>query len=85
MVYVFFIEQTIKKYLENSTFASVRDLAKILKVSDATIRRDISKLDEKGLVLKVFGGIASLADTQVDRSAKPFSVNKVRNVEKKSV
>tara|TARA_B100000925_G_scaffold273832_1_gene238818 strand:- start:171 stop:953 length:783 start_codon:yes stop_codon:yes gene_type:complete len=76
-------EETIKKYLENSTFASVRDLAKILNVSDATIRRDISKLDEKGLVLKVFGGIASLADTQVDRSAKSFSVNKVRNVEKK--
>ena len=38
-------EQTIKKYLENSTFASVRDLAKILNVSDATIRRDIAKLD----------------------------------------
>ena len=76
-------EKAITEYLESSTFASVRDLAKILNVSDATVRRDILKLDEKGLVLKVFGGVAPVFDTKVDRSAKPFSVNKVRNVEQK--
>ena len=76
-------EKAIKEYLGSSTFASVKDLARILNVSDATIRRDILKLDEKGLVLKVFGGVAPVFDTQVARTAKPFSVNKVRNVEQK--
>ena len=76
-------EKAIKEYLGSSTFASVKDLARILNVSDATIRRDILKLDAKGLVLKVFGGVAPVFDTQVARTAKPFSVNKVRNVEQK--
>ena len=76
-------EQTIKDYLEEHTFASVKDLSQILDASEATIRRDISKLDEKGLVLKVFGGVAPAIETKNDRIAKPFSENRVRNVEKK--
>lgn len=76
-------EQAITDYLKEHTFASVRDLGQILDASDATIRRDIAKLHDKGLVLKVFGGVAPLVDTTSDRSAKPFSENKVRNVEKK--
>ena len=75
-------EQTIKDYLEEHTFASVKDLSQILDASDATIRRDISKLDEKGLVLKVFGGVAPAIETKNDRIDKPFSENKVRNIEK---
>ena len=34
-------EKAIKEYLGSSTFASVKDLARILNVSDATIRRDM--------------------------------------------
>ncbi len=76
-------EQAIIEFLKDHTFASVRDLGQILDASDATIRRDIAKLDEKGVVLKVFGGVAPVVDTKSDRSAKPFSENKVRNVEQK--
>lgn len=76
-------EKTIVDYMESNTFASVRDLGQILDASDATIRRDIAKLHEKGLVLKVFGGIAPVGETLSDRSAKPFAENKVRNVEQK--
>lgn len=76
-------ERAITAYLKDHTFASVRDLGQILDASDATIRRDIAKLHDKGLVLKVFGGIAPLVDTKSDRSAKPFAENRVRNVEQK--
>lgn len=76
-------EQAISDYLKDNTFATVRDLSQILDASDATIRRDIAKLHEKGLVLKVFGGIAPVGDAIRDRSAKPFAENKVRNVEQK--
>ena len=76
-------EQAIIDFLKDHTFASVRDLGQILEASDATIRRDIAKLGGKGLVLKVFGGVAPIIDTKSDRSAKPFAENKVRNVKQK--
>lgn len=76
-------ERAITEYLKDNTFASVRDLRQILSASDATIRRDIAKLHEKGTVLKVFGGVAPIVDTKNDRSAKPFSENRVRNVDQK--
>lgn len=76
-------EQAIAEYLKDHTFASVRDLGQILDASDATIRRDIAKLHDKGAVLKVFGGVAPVVDAKSDRSAKPFAENRVRNVDQK--
>ena len=76
-------ERKILDYLKDNTFASVKDLKQILNASDATIRRDISKLHADGALLKVFGGVAPRGDTVDDRSAKPFSENKARFVDKK--
>jgi DeoR family ulaG and ulaABCDEF operon transcriptional repressor len=76
-------ERKILDYLKDNTFASVKDLKQILNASDATIRRDISKLHESGALLKVFGGVAPRGDTVNDRSARPFSENKAKSVDKK--
>jgi len=77
-------EQAILKYLMEKTFASVNDLKQILHVSDATIRRDISRLHSQGALLKVFGGVAPSESAFNNRSAKRFSENKMRYVNEKT-
>jgi DeoR family transcriptional regulator, ulaG and ulaABCDEF operon transcriptional repressor len=64
--------QRILSTLEDRPFVTVRDLTDVLKVSPATIRRDIDKLHEAGAARKVFGGIATLAQT-LRTSALPFA------------
>lgn len=50
-------QQIILKYLENKTAASVKELAKVLYISEASIRRDIAELESKGLVERTYGGV----------------------------
>lgn len=50
-------QQLILDYLYQSHFASIDEIAKTLYVSGATIRRDVQKLEQKGFVKTVYGGI----------------------------
>ena len=50
-------QQMILDYLENKTAASVKELAKVLYISEASIRRDITELESKGLVERTYGGV----------------------------
>ena len=77
-------EQAILAFLKGNAFASVSDLKHVLNASEATIRRDISKLHEDGLLLKVFGGAVPCTDSLNSRSVQRFSDNEVRNVAEKS-
>lgn len=47
--------------LENLNHVTIDDFAEKLEVATQTIRRDIAKLEERGLVIKYHGGILSLA------------------------
>ena len=73
----------ILDHLRVSPFASARDLSERLKVSVATVRRDIDKLDDQGLARKVYGGISAIdgatahgvfARTYAERSAVDVAV-----------
>ena len=49
----------ITALLEERPFVSVKELQLMLRVSAATVRRDIDKLDEAGAARKVHGGLAA--------------------------
>ncbi len=50
--------QEIESYLRKKDRASIEELSDTFQVSINTIRRDIKKLDEEGLIKKFYGGIA---------------------------
>ena len=68
--------------LRHRPFATVRDILDVVDASPATIRRDISKLHEEGLIRKVFGGIAVPGDADAAHT-RPFEENRVLNVQAK--
>jgi DeoR family transcriptional regulator, ulaG and ulaABCDEF operon transcriptional repressor len=75
----------IQEALKERPFATVRDLLDIVGASPATIRRDIAKLHQAGVIRKVFGGIALPEGSHVQRMhARPFLENRVVNVEAKT-
>lgn len=51
----------ILQAVHESGFISVTDLTAMLNVSDMTVRRDLRKLDEQGLVRVVHGGVSALS------------------------
>ena len=48
--------QKIEDALGRQAFLEIRDLAKLLHVSDATVRRDIETLDKDGRIRRTRGG-----------------------------
>ena len=54
-------EKEIFEYLSNRQFAQVEDIANDLKVSTSTVRRKLTALQDKGLVVRKHGG-AQIAD-----------------------
>lgn len=50
-------QQEILEYLKPLHFASIAELAASIYTSEATIRRDVQKLQEKGFVKSVYGGV----------------------------
>ena len=50
-------QEKIIAILERKKSASVRELSRELFVSEASIRRDIEQLENKGLVKRVYGGV----------------------------
>lgn len=51
------VEQIIE-YLKLHNIAAVDDLVKVTSASPATIRRDLIKLDEKGVITRTHGGVS---------------------------
>ena len=49
--------QKLLAYLEKKRTATVRELSELLFTSEASIRRDIAALEEKGRVKRVYGGV----------------------------
>lgn len=50
-------QQAILRLLEQHSPASIKDLAQKLYTSEASVRRDIATMEEKGLVQKIYGGV----------------------------
>lgn len=58
----------------------VSDLSREFDVTEETIRRDLEKLDNDGLVQKTYGGAVKADNTSLDL---PFQVRRQKNVEAK--
>ena len=78
----------IMQRLHANSVVKVHELSKELKVSESTIRRDISDLASSGYLKKVFGG-AMLMDhpgsTSVSIEMDVASKSSIRIPEKKSI
>ena len=53
--------------INESDYASIRDLAVRTKVSEATIRRDLDELSNNGYIGRVHGGAVKLSSTSYER------------------
>lgn len=65
-------ERLIIEALRPNGFVSYRDLETLLEASPATIRRDLSRLEEAGLLARVHGG-AKLAEAENEDSQSTHS------------
>lgn len=54
-------KEAIYEYINKHNSAYVETLSKLFKVSKVTIRRDLSDLDEKGLIQRVHGGAKKIS------------------------
>lgn len=55
--------QRILALVEQRGAVSINELTEILGVSHMTIRRDVSKLEEQGLLVSVSGGVRAVSST----------------------
>ena len=76
-------EQRLSQILEiikQNDFAEVEELALLLNVSTMTIRRDLQKLDDRGLVQRRHGGAAALS---IMKNEQSYSDKKASNLREK--
>lgn len=67
--------------VDNQDVATVSNLARMIGVSEMTIRRDLNELDVAGKVLRIHGGAQSIANSQTIE--KNFSEKREIHVEEK--
>ena len=60
--------QAILKSLQQEGIARINTLAEILNVSHMTVRRDLQKLEEEGLVVQVSGGVQATKRLHIEPS-----------------
>lgn len=58
--------ERILDLLSTTGFSSVSDLARVLKVSEMTIRRDLDKLETEGHIRRTHGGAITESRTQIE-------------------
>lgn len=74
--------EKILEMLRDTHSVQVTELARKLKISESTIRRDINELDRQGKLRKVHGG-AVLRDFSMISEATDVSERKQKNIEEK--
>ena len=50
-------QQALLRYLEIHSPAPIRDIARAVYTSEASVRRDVAAMEERGLVTKIYGGV----------------------------
>jgi len=70
----------IGEAVAKSGAVSISDLSERFKVSEATVRRDLSKLEKQGLLRRTYGGAVSRQGSSVEA---PFSVREQLHVAEK--
>lgn len=77
----------ILRIVNERSFASVGDLSELLSASEATIRRDVNALAERGEVKRIRGGVESLRPRhEVHLVGVPFAMNQtIKAAEKRAI
>lgn len=80
-------QQLIIEILEHSQFASVRSLTQQLNASEATIRRDITKMSKRGEITKIRGGAEVINEEKTKKqiSSTSFSIDKTKREKTKKL
>src|ERR1700676_3569924 len=74
----------ILKIVDERSFASVADLVELLAASEATIRRDINALAERGEIKRIRGGAEAVRPRhQAHLVGMPFAMSQALNVPQK--
>lgn len=60
-------QKGLLKVINESDYASIRDLAIQIEVSESTVRRDLDELSDGGFIGRVHGGAVKLASTTFER------------------
>ncbi len=73
-------EQMILERIEERGFMSVEELSKTLYISPSSVRRDLTRLEQKKFIKRVYGGAVLIESVN---SNTPFETRVARNVEQK--
>ena len=63
-------QETILRLVKQNTFASIHDIVELVNVSEATVRRDLDRLEASGYIRRVRGGAEA---TEELKSREPVS------------
>lgn len=75
-------ENKILKYLEQNGYSSVKDLSAMLFTSESSIRRDLTHLEDAGLIKRSYGGAEILS---ANKFVLPFSTRAYDNIREKRI
>ncbi len=78
-------QRIINEILDKEGNVNVSSLAKTLKVSDMTIRRDLVELEHQGLIQKTYGGAVAVANLHLSNEAHLYERMKVLADEKRRI
>ena len=72
----------IQKYVESHGTVTVQELTELLDTSESTVRRDLTELHKRGILIKVHGG-ATTVGTTVRTRDEELAVRRDRNTDEK--
>lgn len=76
-------QQLIKEIVDQNNFASVKVLTDKLNSSEATIRRDLTKMSKRGEIVKIRGGAESSQNQRKNIHSSAFNVDKTKRTDTK--
>lgn len=76
-------QQLIKDIVEQMSFVSVRTLTEKLKASEATIRRDLTKMSKRGEIIKIRGGAESNSNKRRNIKSSAIEIDKTKRTKTK--
>ena len=75
-------QEEILRMLERNGSVTVQELKDEFQASESTIRRDLNALDERGALIKVFGGAVQV-ESRIKMKEEQVSKRKVQSMEEK--
>ena len=76
-------QQLIKEIVDQYNFASVKVLTDKLNSSEATIRRDLTKMSKRGEIVKIRGGAESSKNQRKNIQSSAFDLDKAKRTDTK--